>query len=113
LGDTAAPARALWAVYMPRSTSPDAQIRQLEPIAMRYLEKHGSINNRELRRLSDITYDQATYFFNRMLKAGRLLRTGRTAGTRYVRPENAQRYLFEVPTFANSHTRLNLPNKAD
>jgi len=41
---------------------------------MRYLEKHGSINNRELRRLSDITYDQATYFFNRMLKAGRLLR---------------------------------------
>jgi hypothetical protein len=76
---------------MPRSTLTDDQIRHVEQIAMRYLEKHLSINNRELRRLSDITYDQATYFFNRMLKAGRLLRTGRTAGTRYVRPENAQR----------------------
>ena len=57
---------------------------------MRYLEKKLSINNKELRGLSGITYDQATYFFNRLLKEGKLLRTGRTAGTRYVRPENAQ-----------------------
>ena len=76
---------------MPRSTLTEDQIRHVEQIAMHYLEKHLSINNKELRGLSGITYDQATYFFNRMLKEGRLLRTGRTAGTRYVRPENAQR----------------------
>ena len=76
---------------MPRSTLTEDQIRHVEQIAMCYLEKHLSINNKEIRGLSDITYDQATYFFNRMLKEGRLLRTGRTSGTRYVRPENAQR----------------------
>ena len=75
---------------MPRSTLTEDQIRHVEQIAMRYLEKKLSINNKELRGLSGITYDQATYFFNRMLQEGRLLRTGRTAGTRYVRPENAQ-----------------------
>jgi hypothetical protein len=76
---------------MPRSTLTEDQIRQVAQIAMRYLEQHGSINNKALRGLSGITYDQATYFFNRMRKEGRLLRTGRTAGTRYVRLENAQR----------------------
>ena len=76
---------------MPRSTLTEDQIRHVAQIAMRYLEQHGSINNKALRGLSGITYDQATYFFNRMLQEGRLLRTGRTAGTRYVRPENAQR----------------------
>ena len=75
---------------MPRSTLTEDQIRHAEQIAMRYLEKHVSINNKELRSLSGITYDQATYFFNCMLKEGRLLRTGRTAGTRYVRPEHTQ-----------------------
>ncbi len=75
---------------MPRSTLTEDQIRHVEQIAMRYLEKKLSINNKELRGLSGITYDQATYFFNRLLKEGKLLRTGRTAGTRYVRPENAQ-----------------------
>jgi hypothetical protein len=76
---------------MPRSTLTEDQIRHVEQIAMRYLEKHGSINNKALRGLSGITYDQATYFFNRMLQEGRLLRMGRTAGTRYVQLENAQR----------------------
>jgi len=30
---------------------------------MRYLEQHMSINNKALRGLSGITYDQATSFF--------------------------------------------------
>ena len=76
---------------MPRSTLTDDQIRHVEPIAMRYLEKHVSINNKALRGLSGITYDQATYFFNRMLEEGKLRRTGKTSGIRYVRPENAHR----------------------
>ena len=76
---------------MPRSTLTEDQICHVAQIAMHYLEQYMSINNKALRGLSGITYDQATYFFNRMLQEGRLLRTGRTAGTRYVRPENAQR----------------------
>ncbi len=81
---------------MPRSTLTEDQVRHVAQIAMRYLEQHRSINNKALRGLSGITYDQATSFFNRMLQEGRLLRTGRTAGTRYVRPENAQREPFEL-----------------
>jgi hypothetical protein len=85
------PASSHWDLCMPRSTLTEDQVRHVAQIAMRYLEQHMSINNKALRGLSGITYDQATYFFNRMLQEGRLLRTGRTAGTRYVRPENAQR----------------------
>ena len=43
---------------MPRSTLTEDQIRHVEQIAMRYLEKKLSINNKELRGLSGITYDQ-------------------------------------------------------
>ena len=53
---------------MPRSTLTEDQIRQVAQIAMRYLEQHGSINNKALRGRSGITYDPATYFFNRMRK---------------------------------------------
>src|SRR2546422_1345418 len=60
-----------WDVFMPPSRLTDDQIRHVEQIAMHYLEKHVSINNTELRGLSGISYDQATYFFNRMLKIGR------------------------------------------
>src|SRR5216683_3256135 len=70
-------ASSRWDLCMPRSTLTEDQIRHVEQIAMRYLEKHVSINNKALRGLSGITYDQATYFFNRMLKEGRLLRIGR------------------------------------
>jgi predicted HTH transcriptional regulator len=70
---------------------PEAQIHHIEQTVTAYLDKHPSISNTELRALAGITYDQATDFFNRMLEAGKLRRTGRTAGIKYVRPEDTHR----------------------
>jgi predicted HTH transcriptional regulator len=74
---------------MPPTRLPEEQIRRIEQKVMAYLDKNPSISNTELRVLTGIKYDQATYFFNRMLQEGKLLRTGRTSGIRYIRPENA------------------------
>jgi hypothetical protein len=76
---------------MPPTRLPEAQIHHIEQIVITYLDKNPSISNTELRALADIRYDQATYFFNRMLEEGKLRRTGKTSGIRYVRPENAYR----------------------
>jgi len=76
---------------MPPTRLSEEQIRHIEPLVVTYLDNHPSISNTDLRALAAIRYDQATYFFNRMLEEGKLLRTGRTSGIRYVRPENAHR----------------------
>ena len=77
---------------MPLTRLPEEQIRHIEQIVITYLEKNLSISNTELRALAGIKYDQATYFFNRMLEEGKLRRTGKTSAIRYVRLENAHRY---------------------
>ena len=41
---------------------------------MAYIDNNLSISNTALRALTGIKYDQATYFFNRMLHEGKLLR---------------------------------------
>ena len=74
---------------MPPTRLPEEHIRHIEQIVITYLEKNASISNTELRALAGIKYDQATYFFNRMLEEGKLRRTGKTSGIRYVRPETA------------------------
>lgn len=48
-----------------------------------YLVSHGTISNRELRALTGITYDQAIYYFNCMVISGKMLRLGKSSGTRY------------------------------
>jgi hypothetical protein len=50
-----------WDLCMPRSTLTEDQIRQVEQIAMRYLEKHGSINNK--RRFPQRKIDQHFWVF--------------------------------------------------
>jgi hypothetical protein len=55
---------------MPPTRLPEAQIHHIEQIVITYLDKNPSISNTELRALADIRYDQATYFFNRMLEEG-------------------------------------------
>jgi hypothetical protein len=49
---------------MPPKSLTEEQIRRVEQIVLRYLEKNLSINNKELRGLSGLSYDQATSFFN-------------------------------------------------
>jgi predicted HTH transcriptional regulator len=76
---------------MPSTRLPEAHIRRIERIVITYLAKNPSISNTELRALAGLRYDQATYFFNRMLEEGKLRRTGKTSGIKYVRPEHAHR----------------------
>ena len=59
---------------MPPTRLSEEQIRHIEPLVVIYLDNHPSISNTELRALAAIRYDQATYFFNRMLEEGKLLR---------------------------------------
>src|SRR5262247_1433104 len=75
----------VWYPYrMPPTRLPEEQIRRIEQIVITYLDKNPSISNTELRALAGMRYDQATYFFNRMLEEGKLQRTGKTSGIRYV-----------------------------
>src|SRR2546428_4129857 len=60
-----------WSYQMPLTRLPEAHIRHIEQIVTAYLEKNPSISNTELRALTGIKYDQATYFFNRMLEEGK------------------------------------------
>ena len=48
-----------------------------------YLARNPSITNRELRALTGISYDQAITFFNAMIANGRLVRIGKSSGTKY------------------------------
>ena len=49
-----------------------------------YLSRYPSINNRELRALTSVGYDQAVAFFARMVKGGHLRRTGKGSKTKYI-----------------------------
>jgi hypothetical protein len=62
------------------------RIEELAAISTAYIETHGTITNRELRRETGITYDQAILFFNQMLAAERLVRSGRSSSTKYKLP---------------------------
>ena len=55
---------------------------------MCYLRDHSSIRNQELRKLTGIDYDQAIFFFNRMILENRLRRIGVTSGIRYILPND-------------------------
>jgi hypothetical protein len=51
-----------------------------------YLAARKSITNRELRALTQLNYDQAVSFFNKMIAYGYVTRLGKTTATRYERP---------------------------
>ena len=52
-----------------------------------YIKENGSITNRVVREILDISYDQAIYLFNTMLSDRQIRRIGKTSSTRYVLPE--------------------------
>jgi hypothetical protein len=55
-------------------------------VVLAYLEDHPSITNREFRSLTRFNYDQAIWFFNRMVAEGVPLRVGKTSSIKYVLP---------------------------
>ncbi len=62
----------------------DEEYIRIQRYVCDYLTSNGSISNQELRKISDITYDQAVFFFNKALQKDMLLKVGRGAGTRYM-----------------------------
>lgn len=60
------------------------EMEDVSKAAMKYLTEHPSINNRTLRSLTGIGYDQAIHFFKFMLKGKRLRKIGEGSATKYV-----------------------------
>ena len=67
-----------------RTTLTRDEIERVAKVVVKYLKEHPSVNNRTLRSLTGIGYDQAIYFFACMLKEKRLRKTGKGSGTKYV-----------------------------
>jgi len=74
----------------------DEEFKAAKKMVMAYLACHTSITNRELRALTQLNYDQAVSFFNRMISHGNLLRVGKTTSIKYLpagaRPLNTARH---------------------
>ena len=68
----------------PKYTLSEEECRRVERLTVEYLVIHSTITNRELRALGKVGYDQATWFFGRMVKRGKLRRVGSRGGTKYV-----------------------------
>ena len=62
----------------------DEEFARARELVARFLAEHPSIANREFRELTQLNYDQAVTFFNRMIAAGCLVRGGKTTSTRYA-----------------------------
>lgn len=60
------------------------EMMRVTGVVKKYLSKNVSINNRTLRALTDIGYDQAIFFFNFMVKEKLLERVGQGSGTKYT-----------------------------
>lgn len=64
----------------------DTEMSRVAKIVKAHLAKKPYIDNRSLRQISGITYDEAIQFFGRMVKEGKLIKAGKTASTRYLLP---------------------------
>jgi hypothetical protein len=53
-------------------------------VAREFVYKNGSIQNKQIREVAGIGYDQAIGFFKRAVSEKRLIRRGSGGGTRYV-----------------------------
>jgi hypothetical protein len=52
--------------------------------AEKFVQKNGSIRNKQLREIAGVGYDQAIRFFKRATDENRLSRKGIASGTHYV-----------------------------
>lgn len=66
----------------------DKQYNHCWKLVERFLQKNGSIRNREFREITTLGYDQAINFFKRATTEKRLIREGTSSATRYVLPKH-------------------------
>ena len=71
------------ATFKHQTVLTDSELDRVKSKVGECLKTHESINNRALRELAGITFDQASYFFRRMVEEGILERSGKGSGTRY------------------------------
>jgi predicted HTH transcriptional regulator len=71
---------------MSSHTLNEDRLAELEKLVLEFMCDHETITNRKLREISSINYDQAIYFFNRMIEKGTLKRIGVSSGIKYVLP---------------------------
>lgn len=69
----------------------EEQFVSTETAVLDFVRAQGSITNRKFRKLTGLNYDQAIWFFNRMLVEGKLQRLGTHSGTRYELPTAGSR----------------------
>lgn len=60
------------------------QLDRVQAEVAAYLKTHDYVTNRVLRAQTDISYDQAIYFFGQMLQRRFLKKIGRSSATRCV-----------------------------
>ncbi len=63
------------------------EFAQVKEAVFPYLSCHKSITNHKIRELTNISYDQAMNFFNRMAAQEHLKRVGTASSTKYVLPK--------------------------
>lgn len=59
------------------------ELKEIALVVNKYLSTNQFINNRTLRSLTGIGYDQAIHFFGKMVKEKRLEKIGQGSGTKY------------------------------
>jgi hypothetical protein len=59
------------------------ELTEIAYVVKKYLSTNQFINNRTLRSLTGIGYDQAIHFFGVMVRERRLEKIGQGSGTRY------------------------------
>lgn len=71
---------------IPTTRLSEAEISRVWRIVCEFLKVQPFINNRTLRAISGINYDQAIQFFNLMVNQGKLIREGKSSGIKYTLP---------------------------
>jgi predicted HTH transcriptional regulator len=66
------------------NTLDDEGLKATELAVLEFLKVNESITNRKLRQITNVNYDQAIFFFNRMIEKGVLNRIGVASGTHYT-----------------------------
>jgi hypothetical protein len=72
---------------IPRTRLSEDDISRVWGVVREFLETQPFINNRTLRALSGINYDQAIQFFGVMVERGKLNREGKSSGVKYTLPK--------------------------
>jgi hypothetical protein len=73
-------------IFQLRSTLSDAELLNIESRVSKYLAKHDSIANREIRDMTGFGSDQVGQFLRTMIERGVLRKIGAYSHTRYTLP---------------------------